>query len=64
MRKQVMRILATVLCTVMLLGDGSIVYATSGMSDSLEESSENITEEVSEEASEDGLCPRERRRGN
>ena len=53
MRKQVMRILATVLCAAMLLGDGSIVYATSGMSDSLEESSENITEEVSEEATEE-----------
>ncbi len=53
MKKQIMRILAGVLCAAMLLGDGSIVYATSGMSDSLEESSENITEEVSEEASEE-----------
>lgn len=53
MKKQIMRILAGVLCTVMLLGDGSLAYATSGAADLPEEVSECVAEENSEEASEE-----------
>ena len=33
MKKQIMRMIAGVLCAVMLLGDGSLAYATSGAAD-------------------------------
>ncbi|MBE5880397.1 MAG: hypothetical protein E7288_10570 [Lachnospiraceae bacterium] len=53
MKKQIMRMIAGVLCAVMLLGDGSLAYATSGAADLPEEVSESVAEENSEEASEE-----------
>ncbi len=53
MKKISMRILAAVICLVMLLGDGSLAYATSDLADSSENVSETVSEEDSEEASEE-----------